>query len=194
LGGSSYPRTRGIALAATFAALLSVTSPISIPIGPVPITLQVFLVYLAAALLGPNYGALSILIYLALGVAGLPVFAGLSGSTAVILGPTGGYLFGFLVASFLGGAVARHRSSSRGADSIKVSASAIISLVVIYALGVLWLMNSLHLDIYRGLALGAIPFIPVDLVKAIVAVPIAVRLRWSTLRLPVNEPTGLTTP
>jgi len=132
--------------------------------------------------------------YLALGAAGLPVFAGFSGSTAVLLGPTGGYLFGFLVASFLGGAVARHRSSTRGADTIRVSASAIVSLVVIYALGVLWLMNSLHLDIYVGLSVGAIPFIPIDLVKAVVAVPLAVRLRWSTLQLPVNEPTGLTTP
>jgi biotin transport system substrate-specific component len=194
LGRSTYPRTRGIALAATFAALISISSPISIPIGPVPITLQVFLVYLAAALLGPSYGALSMLIYLALGAAGLPVFAGLSGSTAVLLGPTGGYLFGFFLASFLGGAVASHRSQSRRADTVRVSASAIVSLVVIYALGVLWLMNSLHLDIYTALSVGAIPFIPVDLVKAVVAVPIAVRLRWSTLQLPVNEPAGLTTP
>ena len=192
--GRSYPRTRGIALAATFAALISVTSPISIPIGPVPITLQVFLVYLAASLLGPRYGTLSMLIYLALGAAGLPVFAGLSGGTAVLLGPTGGYLFGFLGASLLGGLVARSRSSRRGADTIRVSASALVSLLVIYGLGVAWLMNSLHLDIYAGLTFGAIPFIPVDIVKAVVAVPVAVRLRWSTLQLPVNAATGPPTP
>ena len=194
MGPSPYPRTRGIALAATFAALISVTSPISIPIGPVPITLQVFFVYLAAALLGPRYGSLSMLIYLGLGAAGLPVFAGLNLGTAVLFGPTGGYLFGFLGASLLGGLVARNRSSRKGADTIKVSASALVSLLVIYGLGVAWLMNSLHLDIYAGLTIGALPFIPVDIVKAVVAVPIAVRLRWSTLRLPVNAATGSPNP
>jgi biotin transport system substrate-specific component len=134
------------------------------------------------------------MIYLVLGAAGLPVFAGLSGGTAVLLGPTGGYLFGFLGASLLGGFVARKRSSRRGADTIKVSASALVSLLVIYGLGVAWLMNSLSLTIYQGLAFGAIPFIPVDILKAVVAVPIAVRLRWSTLQLPVNATTGPSTP
>ncbi len=191
MGNRPYSRSRGIALAATFAALISVTSPISIPLGPitpVPITLQVFLVYLAAALLGPLYGALSMVIYVILGAAGLPVFAGLSGGTGALLGPTGGYRFGFIVASLLGGLVARRRSRTRSADTVKVSLSALVSLLVIYGLGVVWLANYLGLSISDGILYGAIPFIPVDLLKAVVAVPIAVRLRWSTLQLPVNTP------
>ena len=91
MGNWPYPRSRGIALSATFAALISVASPVSIPLGPitqVPITLQVFFVYLAGALLGARYGALSMVIYLVLGAVGLPVFAGPSFGTAVLLGYT----------------------------------------------------------------------------------------------------------
>jgi biotin transport system substrate-specific component len=133
-------------------------------------------------------------IYLLLGAAGLPVFAGFSGGTAVLLGPTGGYLFGFLGAGLLGGFIARNRSSRRGADTVKVSASALVSLLIIYGLGVAWLMNSLSLTLYQGLAFGAIPFIPVDLLKAVVAVPLAVNLRWRSLQLPVSAATGPSTP
>src|SRR2546425_12659278 len=96
MGDWPYPRSRGIALAATLAALISVASPVSIPLGPitqVPITPQVFFVYLTGALLGARYGALSMVIYLVLGAAGLPVFAGPSFGTAVLLGFTRGYLF-----------------------------------------------------------------------------------------------------
>ncbi len=184
-----YSRSKGLALAATFAALISVASPISIPLGPitpVPITLQVFMVYLAAALLGAWYGALSMVIYLVLGTVGLPVFSGLSSGPAVLFGPRGGYLYAFPIASLLGGLVARRRSATRGADTIRVSVSALLSLSVIYTLGVVWLSYYLRLSILDGLLLGAVPFIPVDLLKAVVAVPIALRLRWSNLQLPVS--------
>src|SRR5438876_2312967 len=189
MGNWPYPRSRGIALSATFAALISVASPVSIPLGPitqVPITLQVFVVYLAAALLGARYGTLSMVIYLVLGAVGLPVFAGLSFGTAVLLGPTGGYLFAFPIATLLGGYVARRRRATRGGDTIRVSLSALLSLLVIYVIGVVWLSNNLGRSLLDGVLLGAVPFIPVDLLKAVVAVPIAVRLRWSALQLPVN--------
>ena len=189
MGNWPYSRSRGIALAATFAALISVASPISIPLGPitqVPITLQVFVVYLAGALLGARYGTLSMVIYLVLGAVGLPVFAGLSSGTAVLLGPTGGYLFAFPIASLLGGYVARRRPATRGGDTIRVSLSALLSLFVIYVIGVGWLSYYLGLSLLDGVLFGAVPFIPFDLLKAVVAVPIAVRLRWSTLQLPVN--------
>ncbi len=189
MGNWPYSRSRGIALAATFAALISLTSPVRIPLDPitqVPITLQVFVVYLARALLGARYGALSMIIYLVLGAVGLPVFAGLSFGTAVLLGPTGGYLFAFPVATLLGGYVARRRPATRRGDTIRVSLSALLSLLVIYVIGVVWLSYYLGLSLLNGVLLGAVPFIPVDLLKAAVAVPIAVRLRWSTLQLPVN--------
>ncbi|TLY17724.1 MAG: biotin transporter BioY [Thaumarchaeota archaeon] len=189
MGDWPYPRSRGIALAATLAALISVASPVSIPLGPitqVPITLQVFFVYLAGALLGARYGALSMVIYLVLGAVGIPVFSGPSSGPAVLFGFSGGYLFAFPVASLLGGYVARRRPATRRGDTIRVSLSALLSLLVIYVIGVVWLSYYLGLSLLNGVLAGAVPFIPLDLLKAVVAVPIAVRLRWSTLQLPVN--------
>lgn len=189
MGSWPYPRSRGIALSATFAALISVASPVSIPLGPVtqvPITLQVFFVYLAGALLGARYGALSMVIYLVLGAVGIPVFSGPSSGPAVLFGFSGGYLFAFPVASLLGGYVARRRPATRKGDTIRVSLSALLSLLVIYVIGVVWLSYYLGLSLLNGVLAGAVPFIPLDLLKAVVAVPIAVRLRWSTLQLPVN--------
>jgi len=189
MGDWPYPRSRGIALAATLAALISVASPINIPldpITPVPITLQVFFVYLAGALLGARYGALSMVIYLVLGAVGIPVFSGPSSGPAVLFGFSGGYLFAFPVASLLGGYVARRRPATRRGDTIRVSLSALLSLLVIYVIGVVWLSYYLGLSLLNSVLAGAVPFIPLDLLKAVVAVPIAVRLRWSTLQLPVN--------
>src|SRR5256885_16857950 len=106
MGNWPYPRSRGIALSATFAALISVASPVSIPLGPitqVPITLQVFFVYLAGALLGARYGALSMVIYLVLGAVGIPVFSGPSSGPAVLFGFSGGYLVAFPVDRLLPG-------------------------------------------------------------------------------------------
>jgi biotin transport system substrate-specific component len=189
MGYRPYSKSRGIALAATFAALISVVSPISIPLGPVtpvPITLQVFFVYLALALLGPWYGTLSMVVYLLLGAAGLPVFAGLSGGGSVLFGFDGGYLFGFVAACLLGGLVAGRRAGTSRGDTIRVSVGSLVGLAVIYALGVVWLSNYFGWTLSKGFATGALAFIPVDLLKALVAVPVAVRLRRSNLPLPVN--------
>jgi biotin transport system substrate-specific component len=184
LGLRPYPRSRGIALAATFAALISVFSSVSIPIGLVPITLQVFIVYLALALLGPWYGTLSMLIYLFLGFAGLPVFAGFGSGAIVLFGPTGGYLFAYPLAGLFGGLIARGRASTRGKDTTKVALGCLVGITLIYALGAAWL--SIFIGIGRAIAVGVVPFVSIDLVKAIVAVPLAVGLRWSPLQLPVN--------
>src|SRR5712691_8744279 len=163
MGNWPYPRSRGIALSATFAALISVASPVSIPLGPitqVPITLQVFVVYLAAALLGARYGALSMVIYLVLGAVGLPVFAGLSLGTATLLGPTGGYLFAFPIASLLGGYVVGRRAATRRGDTIRVSLSALLSLVVIYVIGVVWRSYYLGISLLNGVLAGEVSCIP----------------------------------
>src|SRR3989339_1178484 len=96
---------KGMMFAALFAALTAAVSPIKIPLGftPVPITLQTLMVLLSGAMLGARYGALSQFLYLVLGAAGLPVFAGGSGGIASLFGPTGGYLFSYPIAAFIVG-------------------------------------------------------------------------------------------
>ena len=172
-------------MAATFAALISISAQVTIPIGIVPITLQVIVVYLVLALVGPWYGALAMLVYLLLGAAGLPVFAGFGAGETVLFGPTGGYLFAYPVACLLGGLVAGKRAKSRKADTLKVSLGCLVGIGLIYLLGVVWLSNFTG-GFVHAIELGFIPFVPVDLLKAVFAVPVAVRLRWSNLQLPTN--------
>jgi biotin transport system substrate-specific component len=186
---AAYPKTRGIALSAVFASLLSISAQVSIPItpiSPVPITLQVFIVYLAATIVGPRYGAVSCLLYLAIGAVGIPVFAGATGGVQVLAGPNGGYLFSFPLAVFVGGILSR-RSRRGRSDVVRVSIAVAATLVIIYAVGVAWLSEVyLHGNFGDGILLGAIPFVPFDVVKGAVAIPISSRIRGSNLALPVG--------
>ncbi|MDZ4063077.1 MAG: biotin transporter BioY, partial [Coriobacteriia bacterium] len=95
----SGSRTHTIAVAALLAALLAASAWITIPIGAVPVTLQVFVVLLAGLVLSPGSAAAAVGVYLLLGTAGVPVFSGGTGGFGVLLGPTGGYLVGFFFAA-----------------------------------------------------------------------------------------------
>jgi biotin transport system substrate-specific component len=182
-----YPKTKGLALSASFAVLLGIFSQVSIPIPYVPITLQVLGIFLIASLLGPYYGALSCLIYLMFGALDMPVFHGGSFGIPIILGPTGGYLVSFPVATLLGGSISRTVSKTRKMDLIRVVVGFAVSLVIIYMLGMVWLMEYYHLSLEVAVLSGIVPFIGFDILKAIVAAPIAVRLRSTRFDLPVSR-------
>ena len=187
---TTYPRTKGISLAALFAALLSIASVVSIPMPfvPVPVTLQVLVVFLILCLLGPFYGALSCSVYLLLGTAGIPVFAGATAGPGIVIGPLGGYLLSFPIAVFLGGLVSGPRPRTKREDAIRLSLAVSVALATVYLIGAAWLGLSLRLDMTEAFALGAAPFIPIDATKALVAIPFALRLRWTgTYYLPVHS-------
>ena len=103
--------TRGMIYASLFGALTAIGALVSIPLQPVPVTLQTLFLYLAGSLLGGSLGALSQLIYLVLGVIGLPVFSGGKAGLGVFLGPTGGYLIGFVAGAFVTGKIVRWRDN-----------------------------------------------------------------------------------
>ncbi|MGA2874557.1 MAG: biotin transporter BioY [Nitrososphaerales archaeon] len=184
-----YPKTRGLALSASFAVLLGMFSLVSIPIpfDLIPITLQILGVFLIAALLGPYYGTLSCLIYLMFGAVGLPVFHSGTSGIPIILGPTGGYLVSFPIATLVGGSISQRVAKTRKMDLMRVAAGFAISLVIIYSLGTVWLMEYLNLTLVQAVLLGVVPFIGLDVLKAVVAAPIAVRLRSTRYDLPVNR-------
>ena len=137
-------------------------------------------------ILGPYYGSLALLTYLFLGAIGIPVYANASSGLPVLLGPTGGYLFAFPVAALLGGLVSANRAPSRKIDALRLAISATIAITVVYAFGVTGLAIYLNGDFSKAILFGLIPFIPFDIAKAVIAVPIAMRLRWSHLQLPTN--------
>lgn len=188
-----YPRTKGLALSASFAVLLGILSLISIPLpfDFVPITLQVLGVFLIASLLGPYYGTLSCLIYLMFGAMGVPVFHGGTSGLSIILGPTGGYLVSFPIATLVGGSISQTVARERKLETLRVATGFAVSLIIIYAAGTLWLMEYLHLTLLQAFLLGTVPFVGFDALKAVVAAPIAIRLRSARLDLPVNRASDL---
>jgi biotin transport system substrate-specific component len=163
------------------AALVAAGAFISIPLGPVPITLQNLFVIVAGLLLGRKWGVACIAIYLLAGSLGLPVFSAGRGGIAHFAGPTGGYLFGYLAAVFCVGVIAdkaglkyRERSPQRyGFDLL----AAAIGVLVIYAMGVPWLKVVAHLSWQSALTVGALPFLVGDIIKLCAAVIIAAAVR-----------------
>lgn len=153
---------REVVLILAGSLLIAIAAQIKIPLpfSPVPITGQTFAVLLLGALYGSKRGPATVLIYLALGVTGMPIFAGAAAGIAPLLGPTGGYLVGFLAAAYLVGLL-----SERGWDRKPWSAAMgmIIGNTVIYALGILWL--AYYVGWGKVLATGVLPFIPGDIIK-----------------------------
>ncbi|SMC17208.1 biotin transport system substrate-specific component [Desulfacinum hydrothermale DSM 13146] len=168
---------RKMVLVCLMTALTAVGAQIAVPIGPVPIVLTNLFVLLAGLLLGPTQGAAAMGLYLLLGAVGLPVFANFKGGLAHLLGPTGGYLLGFVAAAWLVG-VLSHGRPSRWFDGIAV----VLGSLVIYALGVPWLKVVTGMAWTKALAVGMLPFLVGDAVKAAAAVMLAWSLRPALLR------------
>jgi len=168
-------KTDGMILCALFAALTGVGGLIAIPLPftPVPITLQTFFTFLAGAILGKYLGALSQLIYILLGVVGLPVFAKGSSGIGAILGPSGGYLLGFIPAAFLVGWILERREKP---PLGLIVLAMMVGLLAIYLPGVGWLMWVARLSLVKALLLGALPFLPGDGVKIVVGALIVKRI------------------
>lgn len=157
------------ALAAAFACLTGLMAQVRVvlPFTPVPITGQVFAVLLAGVALGAFWGALGQWIYIGVGVAGVPWFQGMTGGMRVLAGPTGGYIFGFVIAAAIIGLVVDTKLQSRKARF--TLPLMLISVGVIYLFGMAWLGLYLHVGVEKAFMLGVLPFIGVDIVKAFLA-------------------------
>ena len=155
---------------ALMTAVLCVLGPLSLPIGPVPVSLTSFVIYLFLYILETKQAMAAFGIYLLLGFAGLPVFSGFTGGAAKLLGPTGGYLIGFFPLILLGGTALRRIRDNR------VRYSRIMEIVsleaatwILYMMGTAWLAISAHMSFGAALAAGVIPFILIDLVKIVIS-------------------------
>lgn len=160
--------------ASMFGAATAAGAYIIIPFPLVPITLQTFFLNLAAALLGGYLGALSQIIYVLLGIIGLPVFAGGKAGMGVLFGPTGGYLIGFIAAAYV---IGRLIAVKEGPGIVWTILSMAIGLIVIYVLGVTQLSFVAKLSVKKAISVGVLPFLIGDAFKIIVAALITSRLR-----------------
>lgn len=162
-----------LTLCALLCALCAVLSQIQIPLPPVPLSLSLLAVYLGGLLLGARGGAAAAGAYVALGAAGIPVFAGFSGGLSALLGPTGGFLIGYIPCAYITGALLRHLGGTRKAALL----SMIAGTAVCYALGTAHFMLTSGARLSAALAACVLPFIPGDLVKMALAAHLAQRLR-----------------
>jgi biotin transport system substrate-specific component len=164
---------RFMVLASLMAALTAVGSYIHIPIGPVPIVLSTLFVLLSGLLLGSRWGLASMGLYLFVGAIGIPVFAGGRGGAAHFLGPTGGYLFGYLISSWLTGTFSER---SRGRLSWEIL-GVLMGSLAIYGLGLPWLKITTQMSWSKVLWIGMIPFLAGDAVKGTAALILARAVR-----------------
>ena len=161
-----YALLYDVALLVGGSLLVAISAQIAIPLpfSAVPVTGQTLTVLLMGALLGSTRGSLALLVYLMEGAAGLPVFAGGTGGLVHLLGPSGGYLVGFVAASFVTGLLAERGWDRRAAT---VFLAMLLGNVLIYAIGLPWLAGFVGRE--RVIALGLLPFLPGDLLKLLLA-------------------------
>ncbi len=168
-------KTRTLVLCALFAALTAVFSQIALvlPITQVPFNLATLAVFLAGGLLGAGAGAVSQVVYVLLGAVGVPVFAQFSGGFQVLIGPTGGYIFGYIagawVIGFLIGKLPRR-------SFLFYVLAMVAGLAACYALGTVWYMFLTKANLGAALMLCVVPFLLVDALKIILAAFLCARL------------------
>lgn len=175
--------TRSVGLVLGFSLLMALSAQIVIPIAPVPITGQTFVVLLTGALLGSRLGAITMIVYLVEGASGLPFFYGGSGGLAHLFGPTGGYLVAFPAAAFITGAFAEHDWDRRFPTA--VAAMAIGSLVITLS-GWTWFSIVTNTSMPVVFTTIVSKLIPGDIIKILLAAA-ALPAGWALLKRKASQ-------
>lgn len=164
---------RDMVLMALFAAIFCVLAPLAIPIGPVPVSLTNFVVFISVYILGWHRTVITYVVYLLIGLAGLPVFSGFQGGLGKMAGPTGGYLIGFIFTAVIAGLFTKFQEEKVLMNRIRGMVGMILGMIVAYGFGTAWFCYSTGTGLSAALALCVFPFIPGDLVKMVIAVTTA---------------------
>ena len=151
---------------ALMAALMCVLCPMSLPIGPIPISLSVFVILLTVYVLGTWRALVSYTVYLLLGAVGMPVFSGFQGGLAKLAGPTGGYLAGFWLMILVAGII-----MEKGKRNLLVTIlGMLVGVAIDYAVGTAWFVFQTESTVVHALDVCVYPFIPFDVAKIVIAV------------------------
>lgn len=166
-------KLRGLILASIFAAITAILAQVQVQLWIVPFTGQTLAVGLAATILGSRYGTLTMIIYLLLGAIGIPVYSGLAGGPQILVGPTGGYIVGFIPTAFIIGFILE-RTSFNFMNALMAN---VIGMFVTLAFGMVQLKFAADLTWQAALTGGVYPFLVMGIVKAILASWIGIRVR-----------------
>ena len=174
-------KTHKLTTIGLFTAILCILGPIAIalPFSPVPISLGTLGVLLACLVLRPSDACLCTALYLLIGFVGLPVFTGFSGGVGRLLGPTGGYMIGYLPLAWLGSKTAQHLKK----NVLLQAMGLFLGMCICYLFGTIWLAFQAQLDFRTALWMGVIPYVPFDVVKIAAAIVFARAIRGRLGRL-----------
>ena len=191
-------KTSRLTKIALMAALLCVISPFAItfPFSPVPISLATLILYLCVYILGRCDAVISCAIYLLIGLVGIPVFSGFTGGLGKVLGPTGGYLLGYLFLVYVSGLFVEKWSQGSKSGNLKKEETGvhcnlnylmqgvgmILGTAVCYLFGSLWLSYQSGMEFAVALGVGVLPFIPGDILKIVVGVIVGASVRKRLVR------------
>lgn len=158
--------TSTMAVVALMTAVLCVLAPFSIPIGSIPMSLTTLGLYLAIMILGRKMASMVCLMYLLIGFAGLPVFAGFSGGLTKLLGPTGGYFVGYLLLTVIAGGIVDKFPKKRWICLLGL----VLGTIACYIVGTVWLAYQTKISFHAAFMIGVVPFVAGDVVKILIAV------------------------
>jgi biotin transport system substrate-specific component len=186
IGERVSPRLRNAVLVAAGAILIYLCAQVAIPRpdSPVPYTLQTFGVLVVGGALGMRRGFLAALVYLLVGLIGVPFYAEHKGGVQVVLGATGGYIVGFVLAGALVGRLAELGWDRRIGGAIGAT---VLGSLVIYAIGVPWLAITTGMTLGDAIVNGMIPFLAVDAIKAVAAAAVFPVAWWVVGRRPSDR-------
>ena len=175
MNNKSRITTINITRVALSAAILCILGPVSIslPFSPVPISLGILGIYFAVYVNGWLWGTVSVLVYLLAGFVGVPVFAGFTAGAGKLLGPTGGYIIGYLFISVIAGFFIEKFEKKIPLHVFGM----LLGTAICYLLGTSWLSLSLKMTFGAALMAGVIPFIPADILKMAYAVSVGIPVR-----------------
>ncbi|MDO4491202.1 MAG: biotin transporter BioY [Lachnospiraceae bacterium] len=168
-------KIKTITSCALFAALMCICGPLSVPIGPVPVSLTNLVIYFSLVILGTKSTLISYVVYLLLGLVGLPVFSGFQGGIGKIAGPTGGYLLGFIFIILISGLIMEMAKRNPGITILGM----ILGTAICYVFGTAWFVFLMKCEIPYALTLCVWPFVPFDMIKILVAVFVGRTIRKS---------------
>ena len=169
----SFFTVREMVFTAICAAIICVLAPISVPIGAIPISLGTFAIYFTAALLGGKRGTFAVIVYILIGMVGLPVFTGMRGGAGVLFGATGGYIIGYIPLALLTGVFSDMKSKFHWTMPVGM----VLGTVALYAFGTAWYMIMSGSTLMAALAACVVPFLLFDSIKMVLSTILAVPLK-----------------
>ena len=176
-------KTYNLVRTAVFAAMLCAVAPLAIYIGPIPLTFATFVIYMAGGVLGKKQAAVAVAVYILLGAFGLPVFSGFSGGFGRVVGPTGGYLVGYIPLAYLSGLFTENETAPVRRGAVRGGLGMILGTVALYVLGTAWFMIYNRTPLIPALSACVLPFLPGDAAKIAASALLAPIIRRRVGRL-----------